>query len=169
MSLFCSLGPFGSIFVPGSFQPQDAVIYCARPNLSLWKADIVGTVSLTVIFKTLAANLDRSFGISLLPNEGPQSPQRLPSAAAMHFSQLFVFNQELILSYFESGIFVVNPRSGQFVCFHASLPEIIDIAVLDDEVLLLTKPNSGTLRYVARHAFRTRLPSYLTGNNNKQK
>lgn len=152
-----SLGPFGATFFPGSFQAQEAVLYCARPNLSLWKADITGTVALTMMFKELAANLVVPLGVSLVPDLETKGPQ-LESSASPQFSQLLVFGRDLLLSYFENGLFVLNPRSGQFVCYQTGLPDIADVAVNEEEVFLLMRANRGSLRYLAQNAFRAKRP-----------
>lgn len=157
------MGPFGATFFPGSFQAQEAVLYCARPNLSLWKADITGTVALTIIFKELAANLDAPLGVSLIPDLETKDPVPT-SSASPRFSQLFVFGDELLLSYYENGLFVLNPQSGQFICYHAALPDIADVAVNDEEVLLLMISNRGTLRHLAQNSFRAKRPSSLMGS-----
>lgn len=54
--LLCSsLGQFGAVFLPGgvSAQPQDMVLFAARPSYRLWKANCDGSVQSTCIFKDL--------------------------------------------------------------------------------------------------------------------
>lgn len=45
------LGNFGGIINQTSLRPNDALLYCIRPGLRIWVADVVGEVQKTLIFK----------------------------------------------------------------------------------------------------------------------
>lgn len=46
-----SLGKFGGIFVKKGLKPTDIEVYCSRPGLRIWVADINGAVERTLLFK----------------------------------------------------------------------------------------------------------------------
>lgn len=51
MKFFCSLGAFGGTIIANGFKTSDINLYCTRPGLRIWEADIEGNVLKTLLFK----------------------------------------------------------------------------------------------------------------------
>lgn len=85
----CSrLGHFGAVFLPGSYNQKERIIFAARPGLRLWIATATGTVNATYMFKDQLKHGHDN--ILLLPDTA--SPQQVSAQAeAKQFGRLLLY------------------------------------------------------------------------------
>ena len=55
----------------------------------------------------------------------------------MTFGRLKVYSENMLVSWYEGTLFVMNPDKGTFVGWHSNLENIIDLSVCQDEIFIL--------------------------------
>lgn len=133
------LGPFGGLIVQNGLKPTDIVLYCTRPGLRTWIADIEGNVQKTLLFK------------DLLCKECPQVPLLNPITKAMQqlkpqrepsFGILLPFCENLLVTHSNDIVYILNPAEMTILATVAHLRSILDVAAYKDEIFILEEERS---------------------------
>ncbi len=127
------LGPFGACFKPELCRPEDATIYAARPGLRLWKANTEGNVLATYMYKDLLGGSTPL--LVLLPDSTRDQPAAVIEEKT--FGILKVFAGNLLVTWHQGTVFVLDPEKGSFVGWHAHLGNIKGLSVCHDEIFIL--------------------------------
>ena len=149
MTLLDRLGPFGAVFLPGVYKADDAVIFCSRPGLRLWKSNIEGVVQATYIFKDLVKSDSQS--IHLLPD----TIQSIPRNEDRQFACLEIYQETQLVTVHDGTLYVIDPGLGTFIGYHSNIGNVIDFAVCEDEIFLLRRGCERSLVRVAEKAYFT--------------
>ena len=148
--MFCSLGNYGAVFLPGAYQMKEAVIFASRPGLRLWKANVNGNVQATYLFKDLLQKSKE--GIELLSSLVPK--RRATKGRDYSFGPLMIFDETLLVTHDQDTLFVIDPGLGTFVGYLTEVGPILDLVVYRDEILILRNTealNQKVLKLSRRH------------------
>ncbi|KAK7791330.1 hypothetical protein R5R35_011714 [Gryllus longicercus] len=127
-----SLGKLGATFCLGSGRPQDLTVYASRPGLRLWLADKNGIVQQTLIYKDTMMQEHRH-----VPLINP-IPAHMKNARGDHtFGPLRVFKDNLLVTYSQDTVYVLNPTDIYVVATVADLRHVQDVSVTKDEIFIL--------------------------------
>ncbi|KAK9294081.1 hypothetical protein QLX08_011176 [Tetragonisca angustula] len=127
-----TLGRLGAVFGCRQNYIQDLVIYASRPGLRLWQADKTGTVLKTLIFKDAVRSGHTE--VELL-NPAPESCKR--NRGEPTFGVILPFCDDLLVTYSEDIIYVVNPQTIAITSIITDLRRVTDVACTKDEIFVL--------------------------------
>nr|XP_050851053.1 WD repeat-containing protein CG11141 isoform X1 [Vespula vulgaris] len=127
-----NLGKLGAVFGFRQNRPQDLVIYASRPGLRLWEADQSGIVSKTLIFKDAIRSVHTE--VKLL-NPAPESAKK--NRGEPTFGIMLPFSEDLLLTYSDNIIYVVNPRTIAITSVVTDVRRVTDVACTKDEIFIL--------------------------------
>ncbi|XP_043516297.1 WD repeat-containing protein CG11141 isoform X2 [Frieseomelitta varia] len=127
-----TLGRLGAVFGCRQNYIQDLVIYASRPGLRLWQADKTGTVLKTLIFKDAVRSGHTE--VELL-NPAPESCKR--NRGEPTFGVILPFCDDLLVTYSEDIIYVVNPQTIAITSIITDLRRVTDVACTKDEIFIL--------------------------------
>ncbi|XP_029056587.1 WD repeat-containing protein CG11141 [Osmia bicornis bicornis] len=127
-----TLGKLGAVFGCRQNYTQDLVIYASRPGLRLWQADKTGTVLKTLIFKDAVRSGHTQ--VELL-NPAPESSKR--NRGEPMFGVILPFCEDLLITYSDEVIYVVNPQTIAIMSVVTDLRRITDVACTKDEIFVL--------------------------------
>ncbi|XP_056630602.1 WD repeat-containing protein CG11141 [Diorhabda sublineata] len=133
------LGSFGGIIYQYSEKPSDICLYCTRPGLRLWLADIEGNVEKTLLFK------------EILTKERPEVPlinpisihlKRLKPQKEPAFGILLPFNETLLVTYNNDVLYILDPKEMAVISTVSHLRGILNVATHKDEIFILEEDRS---------------------------
>ncbi|CAK9804582.1 WD repeat-containing protein CG11141 [Anthophora quadrimaculata] len=127
-----TLGKLGAVFGCRQNYVQDLVIYASRPGLRLWQADKTGTVLKTLIFKDAVKSNHTE--VELL-NPAPESSKKHRGEPT--FGVILPFCDDLLVTYSDDIIYVVNPQTIAITSIVTDLRRITDVACTKDEIFVL--------------------------------
>lgn len=146
--LFFSQGNFGACFYPKS---QDQItngyhtIYAARPGLRVWRANMEGKVSTTMIFKDSICKGEPEICTLNLPSSFNENGVQMEPK---QFGPLVVFANDFILSWHGSCIWVLEPNLGVVAGCHSNFGCIVDVATCGSEMFVLSKSEDQCVRRI---------------------
>ncbi|KAK2586004.1 hypothetical protein KPH14_010574 [Odynerus spinipes] len=127
-----TLGKLGAIFGCRQNYAQELIIYASRPGLRLWQADKTGTVLKTLIFKDAIRSVHTE--VELL-NPAPESMKK--SRGEPTFGIVLPFCEDLLITYSNDIIYVVNPHTIAITSTVTDLRRVTDVACTKDEIFIL--------------------------------
>ncbi|XP_014488983.1 PREDICTED: WD repeat-containing protein CG11141 [Dinoponera quadriceps] len=127
-----TLGKLGAVFGYRQNYVQEPVIYASRPGLRLWQADKVGTVLKTLIFKDAVRSGHTEVELLNPAPEGLRKNRGEPS-----FGIVLPFCDDLIVTYSDDVIYVVNPNTIAISSVVTDLRRVTDVACTKDEIFIL--------------------------------
>ncbi|XP_076640895.1 uncharacterized protein LOC143352361 [Halictus rubicundus] len=127
-----TLGKLGAVFGCRQNYVQDLVIYASRPGLRLWQADKTGTVLKTLIFKDAIRSGHTE--VELL-NPAPENSKK--NRGEPTFGVILPFCDDLLVTYSDDIIYVVNPQTIAITSIVTDLRRVIDVACTKDEIFVL--------------------------------
>ncbi|KAK1131176.1 hypothetical protein K0M31_017465 [Melipona bicolor] len=127
-----TLGRLGAVFGCRQNYIQDLVIYASRPGLRLWQADKTGTVLKTLIFKDAVRSGHTE--VQLL-NPAPENCKK--NRGEPTFGVILPFCDDLLVTYSEDIIYVVNPQTIAITSIITDLRRVTDVACTKDEIFVL--------------------------------
>ena len=128
------LGHFAACFKHDLCRPEDATVFATRPGLRLWKADMDGNVKATYMFKDLLSGNTPVIG--LLPDSTHKHSTALIEEKT--FGLLKLYAENMLVTWNEGTLFILNPENGTIIGWHSNLGNIIDLSVCQDEIFVLT-------------------------------
>ena len=144
--MHCSLGPYGASFLPELCKPEDAILYCTRPGLRLWKAHVTGSVAATYIYKDLIKKSTNEIAVL-----ADTIPTDIEACVDKQFGPVVFYSEsKFILTWSGTSIFVLDPFNGTIVGHHGNVGQIISIGTCDDEIYILRKGNVRPLIRIAQ-------------------
>ncbi|XP_015594722.1 WD repeat-containing protein CG11141 [Cephus cinctus] len=126
------LGRLGATFGPCQDHTRDPVIYASRPGLRLWQADKFGTVLKTLIFKDAVRSTHTE--VELL---NPASETAKLNRSEPTFGVVLPFCDDLLVTYNDEMIYVVNPATIAITSAVTDLRRITNVACTKDEIFIL--------------------------------
>ncbi|XP_066594452.1 WD repeat-containing protein CG11141 [Prorops nasuta] len=126
------LGKLGAVFGTRHSYVQDLTIYASRPGLRLWQANKTGTVLKTLIFKDAIHSSHTE--VELL-NPVPESMKK--NRGEPSFGVVLPFADDLLLTYSDDILYVVNPKTIAITSVVTDLRKIIDVACAKEEIFVL--------------------------------
>ncbi|XP_031840011.1 WD repeat-containing protein CG11141 [Nomia melanderi] len=151
-----TLGNLGAVFGCRQNYVQDLVIYASRPGLRLWQADKTGTVLKTLIFKDAIRSGHTE--VELL-NPAPESSKK--SRGEPTFGVILPFCDDLLVTYSDDIIYVVNPQTIAITSIVTDLRRVTDVACTKDEIFVLEGE-----RNIIRIAYYPETNMFATGGKN---
>ncbi|XP_012272328.1 WD repeat-containing protein CG11141 [Orussus abietinus] len=127
-----TLGKLGAVFACRQSRVQETVIYASRPGLRLWEADKSGIVLKTLIFKDA---IRCGYTEVELLNPTPESAKK--NREEPTFGVMLPFCDDLLVTYSNDIIYVINPTTIAITSEIADLRHIIDVACTKDEIFIL--------------------------------
>ncbi|KOC59375.1 WD repeat-containing protein [Habropoda laboriosa] len=127
-----TLGKLGAVFGCRQNYVQDLVIYASRPGLRLWQADKTGTVLKTLIFKDAVRS---NYTEVELLNPAPENSKK--NRGEPTFGVILPFCDDLLVTYSDDIIYVVNPQTIAITSIVTDLRRITDVACTKDEIFVL--------------------------------
>ena len=131
--------------MPGSYKPEDAVLYCARPGLRLWRATTEGTVEMTYMFRDLLHG--KTNLVPVLPDTVCDTDRG--AIEEVNFGKLYVLGEKHLVTFSGNSLFVLDPAGRKLLGWANNLGEIQDMAVSTEEVFFLRR---GSGRRIVRIA-----------------
>lgn len=128
------LGSFGGIIYQYSEKPSDTCLYCTRPGLRIWLADIEGNVQKTLLFKEL---LTRECPEVPLINPISINLERLKPYKEPSFGILLPFNGKLLVTYNNDVLYILDPKEMAIISTVRHLRGILNVATHKDEIFIL--------------------------------
>ena len=125
-------------------------MYAARPGLRLWKATIDGKVLSTMIFKASIIKGEPLIETIDLPSQVELPPQ----GDQKQFGSLLVFNNQFIVTWQGSCVWVMDPGTGYIIGCHSNLGCVVDVSVCGNELFILSK---GEEHFIRKIVFETML------------
>ncbi|XP_030036044.2 WD repeat-containing protein CG11141 [Manduca sexta] len=129
----CALGAVVCHWYSGA----PAAVYCARPGLRLWRADLSGDVLQTLLFKEAISN---PLTVAELLN--PSARKHSHSEREYNLGPLFVFRDHFLVSHNQHFLYVLDPRSLTAIAVVDDLRRILSVSVHKDEIWVLEGPRS---------------------------
>ena len=140
-------GNFGACFYPPSKPiPSDLspFVYAVRPGLRIWKATLEGKVQTTMMFKESINKGEPEIRTLNLPSSNTATQQ----TEQKQFGPLVNFNEVFLLSWQGSCLWVVDPNTGSVVGCHSNLGCVVDVALYNNNVYVLTKGEEHFIRKI---------------------
>ncbi|KAL3873059.1 hypothetical protein ACJMK2_036220 [Sinanodonta woodiana] len=142
----------GACFIPGLCKPEDAQLYAARPGFRIWKANMDGSVSSTLIFKDLLSQPHAE--IQVLPFDVMDNSLKTPS---QQFGPLLQFCGKLLVTWNETCLYIVDPENTSIVGTQSHMGIIRGVSVSREEIFVL---RSNTDRNVVMLAYKVEEPRH---------
>ncbi|XP_043280141.1 WD repeat-containing protein CG11141 [Venturia canescens] len=127
-----TLGKLGAVFGCRHGHVQEPLVYASRPGLRIWQADKNGTVQKTLIFKEAVRCASTEV---VLLNPAPESVRK--NRGEPTFGVLLPFCDDLLVTYSDQIIYVVNPTTIAITSVVSDLRRVIDVACTKDEIFVL--------------------------------
>ncbi|KAB7493793.1 WD repeat-containing protein [Armadillidium nasatum] len=121
-------GIFGCVFSSSLENPQEDILYCARPNGKIWSANSEGEV----LFSYIHQKIPESSKIILI-----DSSQISPVYKKVEFGNLYDYKRSVLVSHTERCLIVLNVSSQKILAFCSDFPKICDVAVSGDNIFIL--------------------------------
>ena len=141
-------GNFGACFYP-ELQDKSCqahhMVYAARPGLRIWRANIEGKVSTTMIFKDSISKGEPEISTLNLPSS---TDSNLVPSEPRHFGPLVVFANNFLLSWQGSCIWVLDPNLGVVAGCHSNFGSIVGVATYNNEMFVLSKSDEQFIRRI---------------------
>ncbi|KAL1516897.1 hypothetical protein ABEB36_000733 [Hypothenemus hampei] len=128
------LGKFGGIINQKGFNPNNIILYCMRPGLRIWIADVEGEVQKTLLFKDL---LCKDCPQVPLLNPISKTLQQMKPQKEASFGVVQQFCDNLLITYNNDIIYVLNPENMSILATINNLRSILDVATNNDELFIL--------------------------------
>ncbi|CAH1122964.1 unnamed protein product [Ceutorhynchus assimilis] len=133
------LGKFGGLIYQRGFKPNDVVLYCMRPGLRIWIADVEGEVQKTLLFKDLLCK-----DCAQIPILNPLSKtlQQLKPQKEASFGVVQQFCDNLLITYSNDVVYILDPANMSILATVNNLRSILGIATYKDELFILEEERS---------------------------
>ncbi|XP_071050301.1 WD repeat-containing protein CG11141 isoform X2 [Onthophagus taurus] len=129
-------GNYGAIIYSDNTKPNNSHIYCSRPGLRIWIADMQGNVQKTILFKDVLKKKD-VYVTSMTSSTSSLCEDDLA------FGTLLTFQDILLVTYNDKTIYVLDPQKMGVVRKFNTTQRILDVATNRDEIFILEE--SGNL------------------------
>ncbi|XP_076442661.1 tectonin beta-propeller repeat-containing protein 2-like [Babylonia areolata] len=137
-------GNFGAAMIPGLRKVDNVQLYAVRPGCRVWLSDIHGNVLHTYMFKDLL-----SAGHPDIPLLHP-APRSTTPTTELQFGPLHMYCTTQLLTYNTSTLFILDPVRNRVVGSQKQLGGIVDVAVHEDEVLVLRRHGDTAVVRIAQ-------------------
>ncbi|VEN41927.1 unnamed protein product [Callosobruchus maculatus] len=133
------LGKFGGIVFQHGYKLSDTYLYCTRPGLRIWVADVDGNVQKTLLFKELLTKECPEVPIlnPISKNALSVKPHKEPS-----FGILLPFNDNLFVTYSNDVVYILDPQEMTVLCTINHLRSVLHLATHKDEIFVLEEERS---------------------------
>ncbi|KAJ8922325.1 hypothetical protein NQ315_004268 [Exocentrus adspersus] len=125
------LGNFGGTIYQNSYKANDTCLYCTRPGLRIWIADINGNDLLLKECPEVPIINPISKSLRSL------KPQKEPS-----FGVLLSFNENLLITYNNDIVYILDPQEMTILWTISHLRGVLDVATHKDEIFILEEERS---------------------------
>lgn len=134
-------------FLKSQDQTQNGhhTIYAARPGLRIWRANIEGKVSTTMIFKDSISKGEPEIATLNLPSSYKES---VIQSEPKQFGPLKIFANDYLLSWQGSCIWLLEPNLGIVAGCHSNFGCIVDVATCNYEMFVLSKNDEQLVRRI---------------------
>ncbi|KAJ8975516.1 hypothetical protein NQ317_010631 [Molorchus minor] len=144
------LGNFGGVIYQNGYKISDSCLYCTRPGLRIWIADVDGNMqTIRITRKQIVAA--QKFLQDLLSKECPEvpiinpvsrnlrslKPQKEPS-----FGTLLPFNENLLVTHNNDVVYILDPQEMTILYTISHLRGVLDVATHRDEIFILEEDRS---------------------------
>ncbi|OXU23452.1 hypothetical protein TSAR_001636 [Trichomalopsis sarcophagae] len=127
------LGKLGAVFAKNKNHPYEPIIYASRPGLRVWQADKNGIVVKTLILKE-AVKMEKS-RVQLLNPAADHLNRK--SQGELTFGIIMPFSDDLLVTYNDDIIYVVNPTEVTISSIVTNLRRVTDVSCTQDEIFIL--------------------------------
>jgi len=131
-----SLGAFGAVFLPGTHQISDAMLFTSRPGLRLWKADANGIVEATLMFRDQLTQFSKN---ATLLHDSVLEHSVSTRNEDRQFGRVLLYGATCFLTHQGTCLYLLDYAQNDVVCYHGNVGPIVDVAVCKDEVYILRK------------------------------
>ena len=138
--LYFRIDKFGAVFIPAMCKPDDAQLYCSRPGFRIWKASIDGTVNNTFMFKDLLSQPHKELPVGAFVVTSIEK-----GVPATQFGPLLLLNKNLLVTWNESCLYVLNPESSSIVGTQKCIGKIKSVVTTGNEIFLLRRNTNREL------------------------
>lgn len=131
------LGKFGGTIMQNGLGPTDLVLYCVRPGLRIWQADLAGSVEKTILFKD-SLN-DASPEVFIL---NPLPPNLKRTTKEPSFGVIHQFHENYLVTHNSQTVYILNVKDLKIIGIVNQLRGVLDVSVHKDEIFILESDRS---------------------------
>ncbi|CAH1994895.1 unnamed protein product [Acanthoscelides obtectus] len=133
------LGKFGGLIFQQGYKISDTYLYCMRPGLRIWIADVEGNVQKTLLFKELLTKECPEVPIlnPISKNALSMKPHKEPS-----FGIILPFSDNLFVTYSNDVVYILDPQEMTVLSTINHLRSVLHVATHKHEIFILEEDRS---------------------------